>query len=265
MMATVMTIGLLTGCGSGSTSDNGGTDGAAAAETTEDGTSKEVLRVGMECAYAPFNWTQETEEVANGDKAVSIAGTNYYAYGYDVMMAKKIAEELGWDLEIHKVEWDSIGMAMDSGQYDCIIAGMGKTAEREAAYSFTEPYYYRDISIAVKKGSGLEDITKLSDFAGKNVTVTTQLGTAWVNLLDQIPDVKLGANYATTAECFMAVSNGVADISVIDKPTTESAAMTNSDLVILELDENDTIEDPTGSTNVCIATRKDDTELRDKI
>lgn len=263
MMATVMTIGLLTGCGS--TSDKGGNDASATEESTEVDDSKGVLRVGMECAYAPFNWTQETEEVSNGEKAVPIYGTNYYAYGYDVMMAQKIADELGWDLEIHKVEWDSIGMAMDSGEYDCIIAGMGKTPEREQAYAFTEPYYYRDICITVKKGSGLEDITKLSDFAGKSVTVTTQLGTAWVNLLDQIPDVKLGANYETTAECFMAVSNGVADISVIDKPTSESAAMTNTDLVLLELDAEDTIEDPTGSTNVCIATRKDDTELRDKI
>lgn len=263
MMATVMTIGLLIGCGN--TSDNGGNNASATEKSTEEDDTKGALRVGMECAYAPFNWTQETEEVSNGEKAVPIYGTNYYAYGYDVMMAQKIADELGWDLEIHKVEWDSIGMAMDSGEYDCIIAGMGKTPEREQAYAFTEPYYYRDICITVKKGSGLEDITKLSDFAGKNVTVTTQLGTAWVNLLDQIPDVKLGANYETTAECFMAVSNGVADISVIDKPTSESAAMTNTDLVLLELDAEDTIEDPTGSTNVCIATRKDDTELRDQI
>lgn len=263
MMAGVMAIGMLTGCGGSSESTSEGNKTEEATDG-ESGT-KEVLRVGMECAYAPFNWTQENDEVANGEKALPIYGTSNYAYGYDVMMAKKLADQMGMDVEIHKVEWDSIGMGLDSGEYDCIIAGMGKTEEREQAYSFTEPYYYRDICLTVKKGSGLEGITKLSDFAGKNVTVTTQLGTAWVNLLDQIPDVQLGSNYETTAECFMAVSNGVADVSVIDKPTSESAAMTNDDLVLLELDENDTIEDPTGSTNVCIATRKDDTDLRDKI
>ena len=142
----------------------------------------------MECAYAPFNWTQETEEVKNGEKAVPIYGTSYYAYGYDVMMAKKIADELGWDLEIHKVEWDSIGLAMDSGEYDCIIAGMGKTAEREKSYSFTKPYYYRDNCITVKKGGAYESVKGLSELAGKNVKVTTQLGTGWVPLLSQIPD-----------------------------------------------------------------------------
>lgn len=263
MMAAAMAAGLMAGCG------NSGAESSTSQSTSSGDTSeseeKGVLRVGMECAYAPFNWTQETEEVANGDTAVPIYGTNYYAYGYDVMVAKMLADELGWDLEIHKVEWDSIGMAMDSGEYDCIIAGMGKTPEREQSYSFTEPYYYRNNCITVKKGSGLEDITGLSDLAGKNVTVTTQLGTGWVALLDQIPDVQPGSNYETTAECFMAVTNGVADIAVIDVPTAESAVMTNSDLVVIDLDENDTFTDANGMTNVCIATRKDDTALRDKL
>lgn len=268
MMAAVMAVGMFAGCGGSSTSSTtpaGGSESAAVSGTEDSGEQK-VLRVGMECAYAPFNWTQETEEVSNGDKAVPIYGANnQYAYGYDVMMAKKIADELGWGLEIHKVEWDSIGMAMDSGEYDCIIAGMGKTADREASYSFTEPYYFRDNCITVKKGGNLENIKGLSELAGKNVTVTTQLGTGWVPLLDQIPDATLGANYETTAECFMAISNGVADVAVIDVPTAKSAAMTNPDLKVIQLDSNDTFQNDQEMTNVCIATRKDDTELRDKI
>ena len=258
----------MAGCGNtkkDTSSDKAAVTSETATQASKSGSSKGVLKVGMECAYAPFNWTQETDKVANGDTAVPIYGTNYYAYGYDVMMAKKIAKQLGMDVEIHKVEWDSIGMGLDSGDYDCIIAGMGKTAEREKSYSFTDPYYFRDICITVKKGSKLDKITKLSDFKGKKINVTTQLGTAWVDLLSQIPDATPVANYSTTAECFMAVSNGVADACVIDLPTSQSAAMTNSDLVMLKLDADDTIKDPTGSTNVCIATRKDDTALRDKI
>jgi putative lysine transport system substrate-binding protein len=258
MMTAVMAIGLLTGCG-------GSADTTKSTTDTSAGEDSGVLRVGMECAYAPFNWTQETADVANGDTAVPIYGTNYYAYGYDVMVAQQLADELGWELEIHKVEWDSIGMAMDSGEYDCIIAGMGKTAEREQSYSFTEPYYYRDNCIVVKKGSDIEGITGLSELAGKNVTVTTQMGTGWVALLDQIPDATLGSNYETTAECFMAITNGVADVAVIDVPTAESAALTNSDLVVIQLDENDGFVNDDEMTNVCIATRKDDTALRDKL
>jgi putative lysine transport system substrate-binding protein len=251
-LAGVMTLSALTGCGSSSSSD-------------ESASSDNVLRVGMECAYAPFNWTQDTTELANGDEAVPIYGTNTYAYGYDVMVAKKLADEMGMELEVHKVEWDSIGMSLNAGEYDCIIAGMGRTAEREASYAFTDPYYYRDNCLVVKAGGELDDIKGLSDLAGKNVTVTTQLGTGWVNLLDQIPDVTLGANYETTSECFMAISNGVADVCVIDVPTAESAAMTNSDLKIIYLDSSDKFEGDEEMTNVCIATRLDDTELRDKL
>jgi putative lysine transport system substrate-binding protein len=251
-LAGVMTLSALTGCGSSSSSD-------------ESASSDNVLRVGMECAYAPFNWTQDTTELANGDEAVPIYGTNTYAYGYDVMVAKKLADEMGMELEVHKVEWDSIGMSLNAGEYDCIIAGMGRTAEREASYAFTDPYYYRDNCLVVKAGGELDDIKGLSDLAGKNVTVTTQLGTGWVNLLDQIPDVTLGANYETTSECFVAISNGVADVCVIDVPTAESAAMTNSDLKIIYLDSSDKFEGDEEMTNVCIATRLDDTELRDKL
>ena len=53
VMTGVLVLGMLTGCGK--------------SESKKD---HNVLRVGMECAYAPFNWTQETEEVANGDTAV---------------------------------------------------------------------------------------------------------------------------------------------------------------------------------------------------
>lgn len=257
--ASAMLVASLTACSSSKSS--GDSEKASASQSS----SKKVLRVGMECAYAPFNWTQVKPEVSNGDTAVEIYGGGGYAYGYDVMVAKKLAEELGMDLEVHKVEWDSIGISMDSGEYDCIIAGMGRTEERMMSYSFTEPYYYRDNCIVVKKGSGLEDITGLSQLKGKNVKVTTQLGTGWVPLLDQIPDAEKSANYETTAEVFMALNNGTADVAVIDVPTAESALLTNKDLKIIEFSDDDTFEGDEEMTNVCIATRKDDTDLRDKL
>lgn len=263
MMCTALagTMLLLTGCGASTSANTAETAGSTAGQAAE----SKVLRVGMECAYAPFNWTQLTEEVPDGSKAVPIYGSSDYAYGYDVMVAQKLADQMGMTLEVHKVEWDSIGLSLDANEYDCIIAGMGRTKEREASYSFTEPYYYRDNCLVVKAGSEFEGIKGLSDLAGKNVKVTTQLGTGWVPLLEQIPDAELGANYETTAEVFMAITNGVADLAVIDLPTAESAKLTNTDLVIITPDENDAFEGDKEMTNVCIATRKDDTALRDEI
>lgn len=248
VMTGLMAVAVFTGCGD-----------------SESDADKNVLRVGMECAYAPFNWTQDSATTPDGSTAVPIYGSEYYAYGYDVAVAQMLADELGMELEIHKVEWSSIGISMDAGDYDCIIAGMGRTAEREMSYSFTDPYYYRDNCIVVKKGGAYENVKTLSDLAGTGCKVTTQLGTGWIPLLDQIEGAETGANYETTSECFMAISNGTADVCIVDLPTAQSAALTNDDLVIITLDESDTFTGDDEMVNVCIATRKGDTELRDKI
>ena len=227
--------------------------------------SKPVLKVGMECAYAPFNWTQSSNKTPDGTEAVPIFKEKYYAYGYDVAVAKMLADHLGMDLEIHKSEWSSIGISMDVGDYDCIIAGMGKTAERELAYSFTTPYYYRDNCIVVKSDGPYAGVKGLSEMAGKGVRLTTQLGTGWIPLLDQIPGAVKSGNFETTSECFMAVSNDVADVAIVDLPTAQSALMTNKGLKIIQLDKSDTFVGDGPMVNVCIATRKDDTALRDKL
>lgn len=249
--AFTMVAMLLGGCGS---SQEAATD-----------SGKKVLRVGMECAYAPFNWTQDAQTTPDGTSAAKIYGSDYYAYGYDVAVAQKIADKLGYDLEVHKVEWSSIGISMDAGDYDCIIAGMGRTAEREKSYSFTDPYYYRDNCIVVKKGSAYEGVTGLSQLNGTGCRLTTQLGTGWIPLLDQVEGAVTGTNYETTSECFMAIMNDVADVCIVDVPTAKSAALTNDGLVIIELDPSDGFSGDDEMVNVCIATRKDDTALRDLI
>ncbi len=110
-------------------------------------TSNGTLRIAMECNYAPFNWTQTTD--ANG--AVKISGSNFYANGYDVQIAKYIAAELGMALEIFAVEWDSLIPGLQAGTYDGIIAGMSPTAEREKEVDFTDCYYNSNLVIIYKK------------------------------------------------------------------------------------------------------------------
>lgn len=267
LMVSQLTMAMMAGCSSGgSDKTETPTQGQQSTnETKTDETKKEVLRVGMECAYAPFNWTQDADTTPDGSKAVKIYDSQFYAYGYDVAVAQKLADQLGMDLEIHKVEWSSIGISMDAGDYDCIIAGMGRTAEREMAYSFTDPYYYRDNCVVVKADGPFADVKGLSELAGKGCKVTTQLGTGWIPLLDQIEGGITGSNYETTSECFMAVSNGVADVCIVDLPTAESALLTNKDLKIITFAADDTFKGDEEMVNVCIATRKSDTALRDKL
>lgn len=111
-------------------------------------TSNGTLKFAMECAYAPFNWTQMTD--ANG--AVPIQGQDgMYANGYDVQVAKYIAAELGMALEIYSYAWDSLIPAVQSGAVDAIAAGMSPTAEREEEVDFTDCYYNSNLVVIIKK------------------------------------------------------------------------------------------------------------------
>ena len=129
----IMACTALVGCGGSGAKDAAGSDSL----TVKDG----VLRVAMECGYAPYNWTQPTDE--NG--AVPITDSPDYAYGYDVMMAKHVAEKLGLELEIVKLDWDSLVPAVQSGTVDCVIAGQSITSDRLEQVDFTTPYYYASI------------------------------------------------------------------------------------------------------------------------
>ena len=121
---------------------------AIAIQSSNTDTSNGVFRIAMECAYAPFNWTQTTD--ANG--AVPISGKdNLYASGYDVQVAKYIAAELGMSLEVYSYEWDSLIAAVQSGAVDAIIAGMSPTAEREEQVDFTDCYYNSNLVVIIKK------------------------------------------------------------------------------------------------------------------
>ena len=143
----------------------------------------ETLRVGMECNYAPYNWTQ-TEA---SDEALPLAGGGY-ADGYDVRIAKRVAEELGYDIEIVKTEWDGLVPSLLSGNIDVIIAGMSPTAERMATIDFTDPYYESELVIVVRKDGAYAEATSLADFAGAKIT--GQLNTFHYTVIDQIPDVQ---------------------------------------------------------------------------
>lgn len=274
--ATLLTLAL-TGCGSSSSKADG--DGSTAANgvqvsgtgekmtstmTSSDAAQKKVLRVGIECAYAPYNWTQEDEKVANGDKAVKIQNADGYAYGYDVAVAQKIADQLGWKLEIYKSDWSAIFMGLNTGTYDCVMSGFSYSPERDITLDFSTPVYLRKIVGAVRTDSEYADYTSLSQFDGKKPKVTTQLGTQFVDYLPQVPSGEQTTLYETSSEAFLAVQNKAADMVVIDETTVKSALMSMSGLKELTFDDGG-FKAPEGTTNdVSIAFREGD-GLRDTV
>lgn len=124
--------------------------------------------------------------------------------GYDVRIAKIIAQELGRELEIVKTEWDGLAPALMSGKIDCIIAGMSPTEERKVTIDFTDPYYTTELCVVVRKDSAYAGAQSLADFAGAKIT--GQLNTFHYNVIDQIPDVSKQPAMETFPAMMVAVT-----------------------------------------------------------
>ena len=233
----------------------------SAAETTADAGEKKVLKVAMECAYAPYNWTQPDD--SNG--AVPIADSNEYAYGYDVMMAKKICDELGYDLQIVRLDWDSLIPAVQSGQVDCVIAGQSITADRLQAVDFSEPYYYASIVTLVKADGKYADAKSVADLAG--ATCTSQQSTIWYqNCLPQIPDANILAATASAPDMLMSLNADKCDLVVTDQPTGKGALVAYPNFKMLEFgggDDDFQVSDE--DINIGISMKKGNTELKEAI
>ena len=266
-LAAVMAAGL-TACGSSADTASAAAD-STAAESTEaaadttaapDGDGDPTtLTVAMECAYAPYNWTQNDD--ANG--AVEIRGSSDYAYGYDVMMAKKIGEALGQKVQIVKLDWDSLIPAVMSGDVDCVIAGQSITAERAAQVDFSDPYYYASIVTLTKKDSAYANAASVADLAG--ATATSQLGTIWYDTcLPQIEGAQLMPASETAPAMVMAVTSGTVDYICTDMPTAMGACATYDNLVILDFyGSEDNFQVDAGEINIGISVVKGNTTLLD--
>lgn len=222
---------------------------------------KKILKVAMECGYAPYNWTQPDD--SNG--AVPISSSSDYAYGYDVMMAKKIADELGYELEIVKLDWDSLVPAVQSGQVDCVIAGQSITAERQQMVDFTEPYYYASIVTLVKTDGDFAEAKSVEDLKG--VTCTSQQNTIWYDsCLPQIPDGNVLPAQESAPAMLVALESGKCDAVVTDMPTAKAALVAYPDLTLLDFSGTDgEFEVSEEDINIGISLKKGNTELKDAI
>jgi len=205
---------LFTGCGS------------KASDTSK---TEDTFKVGMEAGYAPFNWTQKDD--SNG--GVKIDGASEYAGGYDVEIAKKIAEDLGKKLVIVKTEWDGLIPALESGKIDAVIAGMSPTAERKEAIDFSDNYYKSELVMVVKKGGKYNGATSLKDFSGAKVTA--QLSTFHYSVIDQIAGVQKQTAMDNFSAMRVALESGVIDAYVSELPEGISAESNSNNFKMIEL------------------------------
>lgn len=232
---------LLTGCAS-----NTPTSTAASSSNSSD-----TLRVGMECNYAPFNWSTTKE----GEYTQPISSADY-CDGYDVVVAKNLADKIGKKVEIVKLDWDNLILSLNNNQIDAVIAGMTATDERKQQVNFTDPYYVSEEVLIVKKDSQYTSAASLENLKG--ATVQGQMNTIYDEVIDQIP----GVNHMPAAETFpaaiQALQAGSVDAVTSELPVANGVVSANPDLAIVRFAEGKGFK---ADTSVSIAVRKNDDEL----
>lgn len=220
--------------------------------------SENVLRVGMECGYAPFNWFQAD------DKNGAVKTDGGYCGGYDVEIAKIIAQGLGKELVIVKSEWDALlGPALTSDKIDVNIAGMSATPERKQSLLFSKPYYDSDLVVVVQKDGKFANATTINDFSGAKIT--GQLNTLHYTVIDQMNGVLKQPAMENFPAMIVALNSGKIDGYVSERPGAMAAQLANPNLTFVAFNKETGFKYETDEVYVSVGMKLGNDELAEKI
>lgn len=176
-----------------------------------------VFKIGMECAYDPFNWTQ-SNDANEGHPIANVSGK--YANGYDVQIARQVANALHMRLEIYQYEWEALLPAVNSGAIDGIVAGMSPTTERLQEIDFSVNYYQSNLVVISQKNSRIMSYKSLAELDQEGVKIAAQPGTFHLDALRaQTSKLTVVDNLADFVEMRMALEAGTIDGYVAEEPT----------------------------------------------
>ena len=189
----------------------------------------------------------------------NVAGA--YAEGYDVQIARILADQLGKELVIVKLSWDGLIDALNQGQIDAIIAGMMDTAERRESINFSDPYKETIYSMMVLTGSPYENAASIQDFSG--AAVLGQQGTALDDVIDQIEGVEHLSPVGSVPDMISRLQQGTCDAIVINVENAQGYLASNPNFRLVTFDEGSGFTLPAKGS--CVGLRKSDNELLDQI
>ena len=236
----------LAGCSNGQneTNETVNSETTKTSEATENNTAAaddNVLRIGTEGAYAPFNYT-------NADGTLG---------GFDVEIANAICADMQMTCEIMAQDWDGIIPGLKAGKYDAIVAAMSVTPERAKQVAFTDPYFSNALVFLAKKDSSF-DPTNSGDINAHSIAAQrSTISSQWLEKTYPKANMKL---YDTLSNAFLDLGAGRVDAMISDKlPALEWLGSASGSDYVLKGDEID-IND-----NFAIAVRPNDAALQAKI
>ena len=237
--------------------------GGDSEDSYSDGTEvprEQQFIVGLECAYQPFNWTENKKSDTNYPIS-NLKGK--FADGYDVQIAKKIAEALGKTLVIKAVDWDSLIPALETESIDAIIAGMSDTESRRQSVNFTNAYYTSEEVCIVLKNGQYANATSINDFAGANAI--GQKGTLYADLVTQLTSANVKTPLDSVPNIITSMLNGRCDVTVVEKPVALGLLAAHSELKMIEFEGDNGFVVSAEDVAVCIALRKGEDALLSQI
>ncbi len=247
VLAAVMILAMFAGCqaGTGNDASDSGND------ANDGGEKKEVLTVALSPDFSPMEFVDTSK-----------SGQDQYV-GFDVMLAKYIAQELGMELEIKAMSFDACQTAVQLGSVDMSISGYSWTEDRAENYLLSDYYYAGEneteqtlIVPADKAGS----YTAIEDFAG--LTVAAQAASLQMNLCtSQLPEDCTIKEFKAIDDAVLALKTGKVDAVAVAIGNAEAIIANNPDVgmagVNFEVDE--------ASENNLILINKEDTELLEQV
>ena len=244
-----------------------------AAARSAGGAQGETLTVGMECNYQPFNWTLDK----NNGFALPIHGSNQFADGYDVQVAKFLGEKLNRKVVIKKTVWDSLIPDLNNGNLDIVLAGMTATPERREEIDFTDPYLRSDLAFLVStenlnkdfpgnskdNPASYEDLLKAFDGHGL-VCQMNVVGDGFIDTYFKDNNQGYKINHNKALETYPTAANDVKSGNAYAMPAELPVieAMTNlGGLSVLYVDQSFLSADDKVGLTVSIGVKKGNTEL----
>ena len=221
---------------------------------------KRVLRIGVECDYAPNNW----EENQPSDSNFPIVNNEgFYAEGYDLQIAKRVADEMHAVLEVRKVAWKDLPDALNKNEIDAIFSGMLDTDARRQFAAFSDVYDVTrtEYTVAVNESSPYGYASKLADFAGARIV--SQKGTHLDDVIDQIDGVIHMPPLDSISDVLEMVVQGKVDGCVVNLDTGQSYARRHNNMRVIRFPADEGFK--LNFSGICAGVRKKDTALLNEI
>lgn len=202
----------------------------------------DVFSVGIDINYAPLSYMD-----GNGEYT-----------GFDVELAKCVAQELNMQVEFVPIQWEEKSKLLEDGDIDCVWSGFSVTAQRQNAFTWSMPYMQNRQVIVVNKDSNIESQADLAD-----KTIIAQKGSSALEAIKANSDIVnklkniLEAN--TQTEILDTLSNSQADAAVMDEIAFRNYIQQNNS------DKFRVLGDTLQSEQFAIGFRLGNTELRDKV